>query len=272
VAHPQIAVFARLADGNTPPVRKIEGQATKLGRTMHSISYDAVNDEFLVTQPFSQAVLVFRGDASGEVAPVRTIQGPLTRLEDPDKADVDPVHNEIIVPDGDKLLVYPRTADGNVAPLRVIEGPNTMLGAEAAGVDPINNIIAVTGFAGRRENGDSFILVFNRTDNGNARPRGVIRGPRTGINGTFGIRTYPPKGWILLANSGPSYSLDYDGSFVGVWGFRDSGNVPPRWTIGGPFQLLKQPRGMDVDVANKTILISDKRLNAVLTYSFPEIF
>jgi hypothetical protein len=265
-------VFARLADGNQPPVRKIEGQATRLGRTMHSISYDAMHDEFLVTQPFSQAVLVFRGDSSGEVAPIRTIQGPLTRLEDPDKADVDPVNNEIIVPDGDKILIFPRTANGNVAPIRVIEGPDTMLGAEAAAVDEVNNILAVTGYAGRRENGDSFILVFNRTDSGNAKPRAVIRGPRTGINGTFGIQTYAPKGWIILANSGPNYSLDYDASFVGIWSFRDNGNVPPRWTIGGPFQILKQPRGMDVDVANKTILISDKRLNAVLTYSFPEIF
>ncbi len=78
---------------------------------MHSISYDAIHDEFMVTQPFSQAVLVFRGDSSGEVAPIRTIQGPLTRLENPDKADVDPVNNEIIVPDGDKILVYPRTGE-----------------------------------------------------------------------------------------------------------------------------------------------------------------
>ena len=239
---------------------------------MHSISYDAIHDEFLVTQPFSQAVLVFRGDSSGEVAPVRTIQGPLTRLEDPDKADVDPVNNEIIVPDGDKVLVFPRTADGNVAPIRVIEGPDTMLGAEAVGVDPVNNILAVTGFAGRRENGDSFILVFNRTDNGNVKPRGVIRGPRSKINGTFGIRTYPPKGWIILANSGPSYSLDYDGSFVGVWSFRDNGDVPPRWTIGGPHGMLKQPRGIDFDPKNKSVIISDKVVNAVLTYYFPEIF
>lgn len=265
-------MFARLADGNTPPVRKIEGQTTRLGRTMHSISYDAIHDEFMVTQPFSQAVLVFRGDSSGEVAPVRMIQGPLTRLENPDKADVDPVNNEIFVPDGDKILVYPRTANGNVAPIRVIEGPDTMLGAEAAAVDEVHDILAVTGYAGRRTDGDSFVLIFNRTDDGNAKPRGVIRGPRTGINGTFGIQTYAPKGWILLANSGPDYSFAYDASFVGVWSFRDNGDVPPRWTIGGPFQMLQQPRGIDVDVANKTILISDKRLNAVLTYSFPEIF
>lgn len=261
-----------MANGNQAPLRKIEGQATKLGRTMHAISYDAVHDEFIVPQPFAQAILLFRGDASGEEPPIRTIQGPLTRLEDPDKVDVDPVHNEIIVPDDDKILVFPRTANGNVAPLRVIEGPDTMLGADAAAVDPVNNVIAASGYEGRRESGNSFVLVFNRTDNGNVKPRSVIRGPRTGINGTFGIRMYPAKGWILVANSGPNYSLDYDPSFVGVWSFRDNGNVPPRWTIGGPFQMLKQPRGIDVDERNKTILISDKRLNAVLTYSFPEIF
>ena len=272
MAHPQIATFARLADGNAQPVRKLEGQATKLGRTMHGIAYDPVHDEVLVPQPFAQAILTFRGGASGEAAPIRVLQGPLTKLEDPDKVDVDPIHNEIFVPEGDKVLVYSREANGNVAPLRVIEGPDTMLGADAVGVDPVNNVIAVSGWVGRREEGNGSLLIFNRTDQGNVKPRAVIRGPRTGLNGTFGIRMVPAKGYILVANCGPSWSLDYDPSFVGIWSIRDNGDVPPRWTIGGPFGMLKQPRGIDIDPKNKTILISDKRMNAVLTYSLPEIF
>ena len=51
-----------------------------LGRTMHSIVYDDLHDEFVVPQQFGQAILTFRGGADGEEAPVRVIQGSLTQL------------------------------------------------------------------------------------------------------------------------------------------------------------------------------------------------
>jgi hypothetical protein len=51
VAHPQIAVFAREAKENAVPTRLLAGQKTMLARTMHDIQYDALHDEFLVTNP-----------------------------------------------------------------------------------------------------------------------------------------------------------------------------------------------------------------------------
>ena len=78
MAHPQIAVFARLADKNAQPVRKIEGQKTLMGRTMHGFSYDEIHDEITVTQEFGQAILTFPGGANGETAPIRVIQGSKT--------------------------------------------------------------------------------------------------------------------------------------------------------------------------------------------------
>jgi hypothetical protein len=73
VAHPQIAIFARMAKGGDAPERVIFGQATKLSRTMHDIRYSAKRDEIYVTNPFAQAILAFRGSAKGEEAPVRVI-------------------------------------------------------------------------------------------------------------------------------------------------------------------------------------------------------
>ena len=32
------------------------------------------------------------------------------------------------------------------------------------------------------------------------------------------------------------------------------------------------PRGVALDEKNKNIIVTDKRLNAILTYHFPEIF
>jgi hypothetical protein len=59
--------------------------------------------------------------------------------------------------------------------------------------------------------------------------------------------------------------------FVGVWSIDDAGDVPPRYRIGGPGELDK-PRGIAVDPVHRAIYVSDKGLNAVLTYELPEIF
>ena len=68
MAHPQIAIFARLAKENSKPTRLIAGQNTKLARTMHDIRYDEIHDELFVGNPFAGAVLVFRGGANGGLA------------------------------------------------------------------------------------------------------------------------------------------------------------------------------------------------------------
>jgi len=48
VSQPRIAAFARLANGNSSPVRIIGGQATTLEQTMHGLAYDATHDEVVV--------------------------------------------------------------------------------------------------------------------------------------------------------------------------------------------------------------------------------
>ncbi len=59
---------------------------------------------------------------------------------------------------------------------------------------------------------------------------------------------------------------------MGIWSIDDSGDVPAQWTIAGPKGMLRQPRGVTLDPKNKTLIVSDKYLNGVLTYSFPELF
>jgi hypothetical protein len=272
VAHPQIAVFARLADGGAKPVRKIEGQKTMLGRTMHSIVYDERHDEFVVPQQFGQAILTFRGGADGEEAPIRVIQGSLTELRNPDRLAVDPVHDEIFVPQGNQVLVFARAAKGNVAPIRILRGPDTKLGANALAVDPVHDLLIVGG----RTGGESHLLIFNRTAEGNAKPKAVIGGPKSGlahISGPFAV--YPARNEIVVSVRGSgseSNEMATDDCFVGVWSTEDNGDVPPRWTIGGPKGVLRMVRGVDLDPKNKSVIVTDKRLNAVLTFYFPEMF
>ena len=246
-----------------------------LARTMHAISYDEVNDEFVVPQAFSQAILTFRGGANGEEAPIRVIQGSLTQLQHPDRMDVDPVHNEIFVIERGFILVFPREANGNVAPIRRLEGPDTgITGFSRVAVDPIHNVMIVAG-------GGAF-RIFNRTANGNVKPLRIITGgPISGTSGPRGLlAVYPPTGMFVAttskygsdigeygSRSRPRVSLD---SFVGAWSIEDNGDVAPRWTI--VHDILRQVRGVALDPKHKTLMVSDKYLNAIMTYHFPEIF
>ncbi|MBI4463221.1 MAG: hypothetical protein HY647_00820 [Acidobacteria bacterium] len=265
MGHPQIAAFARLADGAANPTRIIAGQKTFLARTTHAVTYDSIHDEIVIVQNIGQAILTYRGAADGDESPIRKIQGPSTQLRGPHRHDVDPIHNEIFVPEEGRILVFPRDGNGDVAPIRILEGPYTSAGTSAVAVDPVHDLLIVPR--------DRSLLIFNRTDEGNAKPKAIIQGPKTGLGGASNMRVYPPKGLILVAARGPnSRPRDSDDNYVGVWSIHDNGDVPPRWTIGGPEGMLRQVRGVDLDPKNKSVIISDKHLNAVLTYYFPEIF
>ena len=270
MAHPQIAAFARLADKNAKPIRKIEGQKTLLGRTMHGLTYDEIHDEFTVPQQFSQSILTFRGGADGEEAPIRIIGGSKTRLVAPDRVAVDAVNNEIYAPEGDVILVYNRMDNGNVAPKRTIEGPNAGKQLDAIAIDPVNNLVIVGagGGGGSRESETRF-LVFERTASGDAKPLLNVKGPRS-LGGPFTI--YPQKKLIFATNRPFNDALASDVSYLGVWSYEKNSEAPPLYTIGGPKGVFEMPRGVVLDVKNKSIIASDKRHNSVLTFRVPELF
>lgn len=225
----------------------------------------------MLPQNIGQAILTFRGGANGEESPIRIIQGPHTQLIAPNRVEVDAVHNEIFVPEDDHVLVFPREANGDVAPIRVLRGPDTQLGADAVAVDPVHDLLIVAGAIRVGRERVNSVLMFNRTDEGNVKPRAAISGPKTGLVGTNLIQVYPPKGdiFVVVRSSGEIAS---DDGYVGVWNINDKGDVPPHWTIGGPHGMLEQVRGVALDSKHKSVIISDKRLNAVLTYYFPELF
>ena len=281
MAHPQIAAFARLANGGDAPERTIAGQQTTLSRTMHDIRYDAIHDEIFVGNPFSQAILVFRGGANGEEAPIRTIQGPSTQLQVPDNIEIDPVNNEIYVPDraAGKIFVFPRDADGDVAPIRILrsEGSTVI-------VDPIHNVLVTsittvmaggeTDRNGRGLNTRSALQIFDRLAEGDAEPLRVIEGPSTGLLNARPLAMYPEGGYFAVAQKGSSdpkiyFDRSKDIQFVGIWSIYDEGDVPPRWRLETG---MRKPRGIALNPRAKELMIVDMGLNSVLTYSLPEMF
>ena len=277
MAHPQIAAFARLANGSAKPTRSIAGQNTLITRTIHDMAYDPVRDEIVVPQFFAFAVLTFRGDANGNVAPVRKIFGPSTQIKNPDSMALDPVHGEIFVPQDDNtILVFPRDANGDVAPIRILKtgnrNPNRMV------IDPVHNLLIVSGGPELR--------IWDRTASGDTPPKAVIRIPRGPYNparsspeeeggGGGGTQTAlmavnPATGMVFVnVRVGGRFRLE---DYVGVWSVFDKGEVAPRWTIGGPGNLLKDVRGIALDPKTKHVMISDKTHNAIFTFSVPEAF
>src|SRR4030095_10229576 len=58
--------------------------------------------------------------------------------------------------------------------------------------------------------------------------------------------------------------------WIGGWSQDDVGDVPPRYTLAKGH--LYMPRGLTLDPKKKTVIVSDKYTNAVLTFSLPELF
>ena len=252
------------------------------------MEYNAVKDEIIVPNPLSQALLTFKGGAQGEEAPIRIIQGPLTQLRYPDKLALDSVNQEIYVPQMDRILVFAGEANGNVAPIRVLHGPDTLLTSRGVksnqeiAIDPVNNLLLV---AGRGRGPAGGVIIFDRTAQGNAKPKGVIG---SGSGGSRHIFASPAKREIIVIGGGGEDGGGQRGTFVSVWRIDDRGDVAPRrWRLGLPdgpkYQAFRQHAELlgtaqspgntaALDIKNKSIILGSKALNAVLTYSFPEIF
>lgn len=215
---PRIDVFARGANGSTPPLRTIAGPATKM-HVSNGIAVDAVHNEIIVTSTLHNALQIFSRTANGNVAPLREIVGPATGLNFPVGVAVDPASGEIFVANGGSLLVFNRTAGGNVAPKRVVEGPNTKLGTPSRiAFDPVRDELLVT-------DNSLAILTFARTASGDASPKRRIAGSKLGLKFPTGIATL-----------GDSEVVVADGLFnapsvVSVYDRDANGDVAPKRTI-----------------------------------------
>ena len=256
----------------------IQGQATKLGRSVHNIKYDPVHDEIIAASPVAQAILVFRGGADGNEPPLRVIMGPRTQLWDPDFVGVDGTHNEIYVTSGERVLVFNQQANGDVAPLRIIEGPDTRLGRMrgAPQVVPGGDLMVVSSgpIPGKPRN--TALLIFNRTDTGNVKPLRAIEGVGSD---DFVVS---PKGWILISGSanegggargggGEGGGEGEPNGVIRIWSVNDNGTVPPRWILGGPrFKL--DGGNIALNPKEKEVIVHRSNQNGMAGYSLPEIF
>jgi DNA-binding beta-propeller fold protein YncE len=126
-----ITIHALDAQGNTPPLRTIQGPNTQLNWPA-GIAFDPKRNEVFVANDTGHSVLVFSATADGNVAPVRILSGPRSLIKNPLAVFVDTKNDELWVTNfgNHTATVYAPTATGDTPPLRVIR--STALSAPAA--------------------------------------------------------------------------------------------------------------------------------------------
>jgi 6-phosphogluconolactonase (cycloisomerase 2 family) len=122
---PSITVYPLNADGDTPPLRVIQGPKTRLDWP-GAMSLDPGTGDLYVANDIGQELIVFHGTDQGDVAPARVIKGAKTGLTYPTGVFVDSKNKEVWATNlgNSTATVYSLMANGDVAPLRTIRsGP-----------------------------------------------------------------------------------------------------------------------------------------------------
>lgn len=228
----QVVIYKRTAQNDDKPLRIIRGPKTGLGDP-HGVYFDGTNNEIVVanhgnhggrqTPPgdmtgtatqlgevaafvggkFEEpSITVYPGDVTGDVPPIRRIQGVKTGLNWPMAIDVDVERHEIAVAnDGDSSIrIFRRTDSGNVAPIRVLKGPRTGInGPMGVAFDVKNDELWVSNY------GDHTALVFPRGASGDVAPTRIVRtapagSPTVGFGNPGAVAYDSKRDQILVPN------------------------------------------------------------------------
>lgn len=184
-----ITVYAPAANGNVAPLRIISGPLTGLN-SAQGVTLDTAGNLYVTNGSTHRggphSVIVYAPGASGNVAPLRTISGPLTGLNSVQGVALD-VAGNIYVANSTTfdITVHTRGASGNVAPIRTIRGANTGLSAPPREPDPIGPVgvaLDATGTLYTANWGANSINVYAPGATGNVAPLRIISGTSTGLD------------------------------------------------------------------------------------------
>ncbi len=118
---PSITVFSKTAQGDTAPLRVIQGPQTQFDWPT-ALAVHPDRGEIFVANDTGNSVIVFPIEASGNVAPIRVLKGPRTMIKNPTGIALDLENNELWVANfgSHAATVFEFDAEGNVPPKRVI--------------------------------------------------------------------------------------------------------------------------------------------------------
>ena len=225
-----IVFYSREAKGVEAPLRVVRGPHTALADP-HGISWDEDHNEIAVANhgnfrglvkntgggcaPASgedapaeggqfqpPSITVFSADTSGDAAPLRTIQGPRTKLDWPMGLGYDPAHDATVVANNgdDSILIFDRKATGDTPPVRIIRGDRTGINRPIGlAVDRKHGEIWVANW------GDHTALAFDAAAGGNVPPKRIIRSapagtPTPGFGNPEGLAYDTKRDQLLVPN------------------------------------------------------------------------
>ena len=182
----RITVYPILSSGDVAPVRIIEGPSTELAGPF-GLHLDLANDEIIVAG--WSTISVYRRTASGDEAPLRTVQTGLSWV-----TGVSVGGDETFVVDrgGSTMAVFERTAAGNAQAIRVVQGSSTGISQPAAViVDPASDLVFVGNLASHA------VTVHGRASSGDSAPLRTIEGAATGLRQPHGFAIRRAGTWTL---------------------------------------------------------------------------
>lgn len=118
---PSISVYPLDAEGDTPPLRVIQGSKTQMNWPA-MMAVDPANGDLFVANDLGESILVFHETDQGDVAPYRVIKGSKTGLSNPTGVFVDTKNHELWASNlgSSSAVAFPLNAKGNQSPLRTI--------------------------------------------------------------------------------------------------------------------------------------------------------
>lgn len=265
-----INVFANGANGNIAPLRAIVPGAANPINTASFIEFEPAENVVYVADFWGHAIRVYDARASGESAPLRTMNSPF--LGQARAVRIDRVHDEMVAIAGMCCIyTWPRIADGdNVAPIRRIPwGGNNVSASQlnnpaSLALNRQRGEIVVGDYENASDTGyPNRILVFSRlADGAGTTPLRVIEGPNTQLGGRSNVHVAvdeetqtvfalvgPPDGDITHSARLISFAADADG------------DATPLRVISGPFAGLamatgEYPSGLGFDEDSGHLLVS----------------
>jgi hypothetical protein len=235
--HP-LRQFAANAQGSTAAIREIAGPNTALN-SPGSVSYEPVENLLYVSDYFGQAIRVFPAFASGDVAPLRTLNPPL--LGQPrTSVPIAALDELIVIASNCCIYTYPLHASGSsVNRIRSISW-----GGGASGITQLNSPGSLIWLPGSDEVAvvdyefgtyEGKVVFHSRLTDGDAAPTRVLKSGYTA--NAAGLAHDPVQHKLYLLTSTTSDNFSYAGQ-IRVFADSASGTDAPLYTIEGPATQL----------------------------------
>jgi len=249
--------------GNRAPLASFTttGGDVELQTPLH-LTYEPVLDVVWVSDYYGQAIRVYPADASGNVAPLRTLTSP--RLGQPRQSAIDRAHDELLVITQNCCIsTFPLGASGNVEfPVR-----NINWGGVPGSATRLNNPVHLYYLAASDEvvvsdvqyspAASGLLLFFARTANGYPAPTRTIEGAATQLGDFVAALAYSPQHGELFALTSAAGTYR-----IVTFAQTASGNTAPLRVIEGPALGIENAGGMTYDAGTDRLYLLSGAYNS----------